>query len=69
MYDDSGNRVRKDVTGSPSTEYIYFGGNPIAEHDVTRGTWSDYIYANGKRAPVAARRGVESTSAQLGFHR
>jgi YD repeat-containing protein len=48
-YDADGNRIRKDVAGSPSTEYIYFGGTPIAEHDVNGGTWSDYIFANGKR--------------------
>jgi YD repeat-containing protein len=48
-YDAEGNRVRKDVSGSPSTEYVYSGGNVIAERDVTSGTWSDYIYAGGKR--------------------
>ncbi len=53
VYDAAGSRVRKDVSGAPSTEYIYFGGNPIAEHDVTHGTWSDYIYANGKRIAKA----------------
>src|SRR5258708_13899989 len=48
-YDAEGNRIRKDVTGKPSTEYVYSGGNVIAERDVTSGTWSDYIYAGGKR--------------------
>ena len=48
-YDAEGNRVRKDVSGSPSTEYVYSGGNVIAEHTVGTSAWSDYIYANGKR--------------------
>ncbi|MBV9145235.1 MAG: hypothetical protein JO065_04920, partial [Acidobacteria bacterium] len=52
-YDAEGNRVRKDVSGSDPTEYIYFGGVPIAEHDPTTGDWSDYIYANGKRVVKA----------------
>ena len=36
-YDADGNRATKDVTGSDSTEYIYFGGtggppSPIMKH-------------------------------------
>ena len=46
-YEAAGNRVRKDV-GSDATEYVYFGGQVIAEHKLN-GDWSDYIYANGKR--------------------
>lgn len=52
-YDAEGNRVRKDVVGSDSTEYIYFGGQVIAERNVTNGAWTDYIYANGKRVAQA----------------
>ncbi len=52
-YDAKDNRVRKDVTGSPSTEYIYFGGNVVSERNVTTGAWSDYIFANGKRIAKA----------------
>ncbi|HET6843007.1 MAG TPA: RHS repeat-associated core domain-containing protein [Candidatus Angelobacter sp.] len=46
-YDTEGNRVRKD-TGANYTEYLYFGGNIIAERDQA-GNWSNYIYAGGKR--------------------
>jgi RHS repeat-associated protein len=52
-YDADGNRVRKDGSGSDPTEYIYFNGEPIAEHDPTTGDWSDYIFANGKRIAKA----------------
>jgi RHS repeat-associated protein len=48
-YDAQGNRVRKDVSGSPSTEYIYFNGQVIAEKNVSSGDWNDYVYAGGKR--------------------
>jgi RHS repeat-associated protein len=41
-------RVRKQ-SASETTEYIYFGGQPIAERDATNGDWSDYIYAGGRR--------------------
>jgi hypothetical protein len=44
-----GNRVRKDVSGSASTEYIYFQGVAITERNVSTGSWSDYIFGNGKR--------------------
>jgi RHS repeat-associated protein len=40
-------RVRKQ-SGAASTEYIYFGGQPIAERNGDA-TWSDYIYAGGRR--------------------
>jgi hypothetical protein len=45
-YDANGARVRKDASGN-WTEYIYFGGIPIAEN--TSAGWSDYIFANGQR--------------------
>ena len=37
--------MRKDV-GSDATEYIYFGGVPIADYKPASGDWSDYVYAN-----------------------
>lgn len=52
-YDADGNRVRKDVSGSDATEYLYFNGQPIAEHDPNTGDWSDYIFANGRRVAKA----------------
>src|SRR5205085_2370746 len=49
-YDAEGQRVRKDSSsGSGSTEYIYLGGQVIAESNVATGNWTDYIFANGKR--------------------
>ncbi|HLJ87177.1 MAG TPA: RHS repeat-associated core domain-containing protein, partial [Candidatus Angelobacter sp.] len=51
-YDSNGERVRKD-TASGSTEYISFGGEIIAERNVSNGLWSDYIFANGKRIAMA----------------
>ena len=36
-YVAAGNRVRKDVSGNDPTEYIYFNGEPIAEHDLNTG--------------------------------
>jgi RHS repeat-associated protein len=49
IYNAEGNRVRKDVTGSPSTEYFYFAGNIISEYNVNAGAWSDYVFTSGKR--------------------
>ena len=51
-YDTDGYRVRKDA-GGDATEYIYFGGQVIAEFKPTAGDWSDYIYANGSRIAQA----------------
>ncbi len=51
-YDGDGNRVRKDLAGGDYTEYIYFGGQLIAERK-PNGDWSDYIFANGKRVAKA----------------
>lgn len=53
FYDASGNRVRKDVTGSPSTEYVYLGTNVIGEKNLTTGDWTDYVYASGSRIAQA----------------
>ena len=50
-YDAEGQRIRKD-TPSGWTEYIDFGGRPIAEKNAN-GTWSDYVFANGQRLAEA----------------
>jgi RHS repeat-associated protein len=49
LYDADGMRVRKDVTGAPSTEYAYFHGQLIAEKNVTSGAWTNYIFFGGER--------------------
>ena len=46
-YDGDGTRFRK-ATANGWTEYVYFGGTPVAEKNST-GSWSDYIFANGQR--------------------
>jgi RHS repeat-associated protein len=48
LYDSEGNRVSKNA-GGISTEYVYFGGNAIAERNPSAGNWTDYIFFNGKR--------------------
>ena len=49
-YDAEGQRVRKDTSpDSGSTEYIYLGGNVIAESTVQTGGWTNYVFFNGKR--------------------
>ena len=62
---DYTNRVRKD-TGGATTEYVYFGGQPIAEKNVSTGDWSDYIYANGRVAHVTAPSSMPSTPSPWG---
>src|SRR5437868_1986591 len=39
LKDRTGNRIRKDAGGTNVTEYIYFGGEPIAERDAA-GNWT-----------------------------
>jgi RHS repeat-associated protein len=46
VYDADGNRVRKQV-GSDWTDYIFFGGNVVAEKK-PNGDWSDYVHAGGR---------------------
>lgn len=46
LYDDSGNRIRKDANGE-WTEYVYVNGQVLAEKSANG--WTDYIYDNGKR--------------------
>lgn len=53
VYTAAGDRVRKDVSGSASTEFLYFNSNVISERNVTTGDWSDYIFGNGKRLAKA----------------
>ncbi len=49
IYDADGNRVRKDVSGQPSTEYFYLGNQILAELNITSGAWSNYVFFNGLR--------------------
>ncbi len=54
-YDAQGNRIRKDqgnFASSQYTEYVWDGGQVLAEKDQT-GAWVDYIYANGKKIAKA----------------
>lgn len=51
-YGDGGNRVRKDNADGTFTEYVYFNGQPVAEHS-SSGTWTDYVYANGRKIATA----------------
>jgi RHS repeat-associated protein len=46
-YDGDGDRIRKDYNGT-YTEYIWLGGKVLAQHNAD-GTWSDNIYANGRK--------------------
>ena len=48
IYDANGARIRKTNADGTFTEYVNFGGMTLAEKDQT-GSWSDYIYANGKK--------------------
>jgi len=48
LYNGSGTRVRKSNASGTFTEYVDFGGQPMAEKDQT-GAWTDYIYANGQK--------------------
>lgn len=47
-YGGEGDRVRKGNADGTFTEYVSFGGQPIAEKDQL-GAWTDYIYANGQK--------------------
>lgn len=42
----------KDNSSGSWMEYVYFGGQPIAEKN-SDGTWSDYIFANGLRIAMS----------------
>jgi YD repeat-containing protein len=47
LYDAMDDRVHKQA-GNIETDYVYFGGQPIAELDQNN-HWTDYIYANGRK--------------------
>src|SRR5207244_4807124 len=71
-YDASGNRVRKycngpGCTAGNYTEYVYFGGNVIAEKDQA-GTWTDYIFAGGRRLAMATGSTSAGTTYYHGDH-
>jgi len=48
VYNPIGTRVRKNNAGGTYTEYVDFGGQPMAEKDQA-GNWTDYIYADGRK--------------------
>src|SRR5262249_8957956 len=48
-YDPVAGRVRKDVSGQPSTEYYYFGNEIVAEQNVASGAWTNYVFFGGDR--------------------
>jgi RHS repeat-associated protein len=48
-YNGGGDRVRKDLSSGPSTEYFFFGSNPIAELNPATGEYTDYIFGYGRR--------------------
>jgi RHS repeat-associated protein len=57
VYDPQGNRV--EVHGATVTDYIYFGGVPIAIRS-SAGTYTDLIYAGGSLiAEVAGTQGAD----------
>jgi len=53
-YDADGMRAEKNV-GGDKTDYVYFGGEPIAEyHNTPSGyAWDDYIFAGSKRIAMS----------------
>lgn len=57
-YDAAGLRVRKNV-GSDSTEYIYFGGQAIAERNIATAKWTDYVYGGSRRLARAEPMSVD----------
>jgi len=65
QYNSSGERIRKN-TAAGSTEYAYFGGNVIAEKNVSTAAWTNYIFFNGKR--VARRDPSGAVHYYLGDH-
>jgi RHS repeat-associated protein len=47
MYDAEGQRVQK-TAGGVSTNYVFSGGQALAEYNVSTSGFSDYIFANGR---------------------
>jgi hypothetical protein len=54
----SGERVRKDVNGQPSTQYYYFGSEILAERNVTSNAWTNYVFFDGNRVARRDSGGV-----------
>jgi uncharacterized protein RhaS with RHS repeats len=54
----SGERVRKDVNGQPSTQYYYFGSEILAERNVTTNAWTTYVFFDGNRVARRDSGGV-----------
>lgn len=52
-YDAEGNLIRK-VMGTATTDYLWVDGELLAERHPD-GTWTDYIYLNGRRLAAATR--------------
>jgi RHS repeat-associated protein len=65
LYAAGGERVYKS-TSAGATEYFYFGGNIVAERNVSTGGWTNYIFFNGKR--VARRDPSGAVHYYLGDH-
>jgi hypothetical protein len=68
-YGADGSRARKSNVDGTYTEYVYLGGQPMAEHH-SDNTWTDYIYANGKQtaqiSPTSHRLHMQGTTIQTG---
>lgn len=61
-YNAGGDRVRKDASGT-ATEYVYFGGNIVAEKNPSTGAWTDYIFGYGGKR-LAKDTSLDGTAAQ-----
>ena len=48
-YLPNGQRLRKDISGGPSTEYLYFGDEIVAELNPSTGGWTNYVFFNSER--------------------
>ena len=68
-YNGMGEREYK-LVGGGWTEYIYFNGQPMAEHTAD-GVWTDYIYANGRKIAKTTssdtRLHASGTTVQSGY--
>lgn len=51
-YGPDGERARKDFSDGTWNEYVYLGGQVVAEKS-SAGDWTDYIFANGQRVAKA----------------
>ncbi len=57
LYNGQGQRTLAVRDNASWTEYVYLGGQPMAEIDNT-GTWTDYIYANGQKIAKVSNPGA-----------